>query len=279
MLGVAAIALVLGCQTVVPAQPTAAPAPAARIIDFDATDFAFNAPETLPAGRVTIRLSNHGAEPHHGQLMRINDGVSFDQFAGALQAEGEAALRLVSLEGGPGAIMPHGLSEVTLDLKPGPYVLACFVAGPDGVPHLAKGMLKPLQVTESGAPVSTTTDTSTGATFTMRDFSFSMPDTLAAGAHTYKVVNAGPQPHELNILKLADASVSDQEVQAWLKDPSGPPRFEAFGGINGFSADGSGYMTLNLQPGTYLAICNIPDPATGLAHAHLGMLKRFTVRG
>jgi hypothetical protein len=59
--------------------------------------------------------------------------------------------------------------------------------------------------------------------------------------------------------------------------PSGPPPFEAVGGIESFSAGGSGYMTLDLQPGTYVAICNVPDPASGISHAQLGMIKQFTV--
>ena len=100
-------------------------------------------------------------------------------------------MRLVSLEGGPGAIDPHGTSEVTLDLKPGAYLMACFIAGPDGVPHLAKGMLKPIQVTPSDAPINTVADS---ATFTMRDFSFSIPETLPAGIATYKVVTPDLSP-------------------------------------------------------------------------------------
>jgi hypothetical protein len=276
ILGVAAVALVLGCQTVVPIQPAPTAAPAARVVEFQASEYTFNAPDTLPAGRVTIRLTNHGVEPHHGQLMRLNDGVTFDQFTSALQAEGDAAIRFVSLEGGPGAIDPHGSSEVTLDLKPGAYVLACFVGGPDGIPHLAKGMLKPIQVTPSDAPASSVAES--GATFTMRDFSFSMPETLPAGVSTYKVVNAGPQAHELNILKL-NAGVTEQDLFKWDEAPNGPPPFEMLGGINGLSASGSGYMTLDLTPGTYLAICHIPDPTTGIDHAHLGMIKRFTVPG
>lgn len=275
IIGAAAVALVLGCQVVAPPQPTPTPVPAARVVEFQASDFAFNTPDTLAAGRLTIRLSNHGLEPHHAQLMRLNDGVSFDQLMASFQAEGDAALRFISLEGGPGAIDPHGTSQVTLDLKPGTYVLACFIAGPDGVPHLVKGMIKPIEVTPSDTPATTVTDS---ATFTMQDFSFTMPDTLPAGPATYKVVNAGPQPHELNVLKLAPG-VSQQDLLEWEDAPGGPPPFQAVGGINGFSVEGSGYMTLDLEPGTYVAVCHIPDPATGIAHAHLGMIKTFTVPG
>jgi len=283
LIGVAAVGLVVGCQVTTPAaapttstsiSTTAAPS-VAHSIDIDASDFAFSAPATLPAGLVSVRLTNHGQEPHHAQLLRLNDGVTFDQFAAALQQEGEGALRLVSGEGGPGTIEPHGSSEVTLDLKPGTYALACFVAGSDGVPHLAKGMLKPIQVTQPTTATPATAPDVKG-TFTMKDFTFDMPASLPAGRATYKVINAGPQLHELNIVKLA-AGKTVQDVLAWENAPAGPPPFEAAGGINAFSADGSGYLTLDLQPGTYLAVCNVPDPASGLPHSHLGMLKQFTV--
>jgi len=115
-------------------------------------------------------------------------------------------------------------------------------------------------------------------TFTMKDFAFEMPGTLPAGKATYKVVNAGPQPHELGVLKLAPGK-TDEDVLAWDSAPSGPPPFESVGGINAFSADGSGYMTLDLAPGEYLAVCHIPDPVSGVAHLHLGMTRHFTVAG
>jgi hypothetical protein len=47
--------------------------------------------------------------------------------------------------------------------------------------------------------------------------------------------------------------------------------------MQGLNPGSSGYPALNLQPGTYAAICLIPDPASGKPHAALGMAKDFTV--
>ena len=85
------------------------------------------------------------------------------------------------------------------------------VHAPDGVPHLAKGMLKPLQVTPAPAPATANTVDARG-TFTLKDFSFEMPDRLPAGLATYKVVNVGPQIHELNLLKLAPGKSLDDAL-------------------------------------------------------------------
>jgi hypothetical protein len=276
---VAAVALVLAVfqyASGAPAtQPTAhAAAATPPVVDIMASDYAFEAPDVLPAGLVTLRLMNHGQEPHHAQLLRLNDDVTFDQLTAAWQAEGDAALRLVTVAGGPGALDPLKSGEATLELQPGAYVLACFVASPDGVPHLAKGMLKPLTV--AAAPAEPSAPPEVAGTLALRDFAFDLPDRLPAGRVTYKVVNDGPQPHELNVLKLAPGATID-DVRAWLANPSTPPPFEAVGGMNGLSRGVDGYLTVDLQPGEYVAICNIPDPASGWAHSRLGMIRAFTV--
>jgi hypothetical protein len=277
--GVIASTVVLSIAYVLLAQSSAArtqdAVATAPVIDVMASDYAFDAPDTLPAGLVTLRLMNHGQEPHHAQLLHLNDGVTFQDFAAALEAEGEGALRLVTLTGGPGALSTLKTTEVTLDLAPGSYALACFIGSPDGVPHLAKGMLKPVSVTPTGAEDATAPELS--GTMTLRDFGFDIPDTLPAGMASFRVFNAGPQPHELNILKLAPgASASD--VLAWQPDQGTPPPFEAVGGMNGLSQGLEEYMTLDLEPGEYVAICNIPDPESGTAHSRLGMIQPFTVK-
>ena len=280
ILAALAAGLCFMCLYVYGGSPSAHANPAAAVplpvIDIMASDYAFDAPDTVPAGLVTIRLMNHGQEPHHAQLLRMNDGVSFGEFGAALKSEGESALRLTTLTGGPGTLDPSRSTEVTLNLTPGQYALACFVSGEDGVPHLAKGMLKPLTVAAADAQPETAAPQVAG-TLNMRDFSFDIPDTLPAGSNTFTVVNAGPQPHEMNILKLAPgASLSD--LQAWQPDQATPPPFEAVGGMNGMSQGETHYMTVDLQPGTYVAICNIPDPGSGVPHSRLGMVRQFTVQ-
>ena len=91
-------------------------------------------------------------------------------------------------------------------LEPGDYVVICPITSPDGVVHMAKGMFKPLRVTVPDndsvpEPLSV-------ATITLRDFSFDVPASLERDA-TYRVVNDGPQIHELAPIKLADGKTVD----------------------------------------------------------------------
>jgi hypothetical protein len=264
--GASAIVVVLGCQTM-----TASSTP--RLVDIDETDYAFNAPATLQPGDLTIRMVNHGQERHQGQLFRLKDGVTADQFVSAVETQGPPALALATAEGGPSILEPNATEDVSLNLQPGNYLLGCFVSGADGVPHIMKGMSRAIQVAGSGT---TSTPPTTAGTFTLQDFSFDMPDTLAAGLATYRVVNAGPQTHELALLKLQPGT-SASDVVAALDTPSAEPPFTSVGGMQALSPGGAGFVTLDLQPGSYAAICLVPDPASGVPHIHLGMVKLFTV--
>jgi hypothetical protein len=60
-------------------------------------------------------------------------------------------------------------------------------------------------------------------------------------------------------------------------NPGGPPPFTSMGGFQSASAGVDGYVTLNLEPGEYAAICRVTEPNSGLSHVHLGMIKRFKV--
>jgi hypothetical protein len=237
----------------------------------------FSMPDTLPAGRVTLVMRNTGQEPHHAQLLRLKDGITLEQFMSAL-AQGEGpALALVSAEGGPGPVPPNGQSEVTLDLRDGTYVTICFIPSPDGIPHLAKGMVKPLQVTTPPAP--TGPAPASAATMTMKDFSFEMPSTLPAGRNTFQIVSAGPnQIHELTFARLQPGQTVESVQQYWAGGAAGPPPYVTLGGMQAMDPNRTGWTTIDLTPGAYIAICVVPDPGSGKRHVELGMIHPFTVR-
>ena len=72
-----------------------------------------------------------------------------------------------------------------------------------------------------------------------------------------------------------DHSQTLEGLQAWMAQPEGGSPFQNVGGYNGIDADKSGWMDLDLTPGAYVAICHIPDPASGKAHELLGMVMPF----
>lgn len=241
-----------------------------------ARDFSYIAPKSVRSGWVRVILTNSGTEPHHVQFLRLNDGVTVAQFEEALKQGEGPALAMTKQVGGVGAVHPGGVAQAVLNLPAGEYVLLCFIPSPsDSVAHHAKGMLKSLTVRDESGHGN---EPSADLTLKLKDFAFEMPESLSAGPLTIQVSNEGPEPHEFNILRLEEGkTVSD--VMAFLNGGGGPPPFAPVGGMNGLDVGAVGYAELNLTPGTYVAICNIPSPkAEGHPHFTLGMIKQFTVQ-
>jgi hypothetical protein len=248
----------------------------------EAFDFGYKTLGSIPGGLTRVQMKNTGKEPHHAQFMLLNSGVAFEQltaaFAKGPQGLGEV-FGLVTLTGGPATVGPGGSTEVILNLKEGQYVVACFIESADHVPHLAKGMLMPLKVTPATAPPAI------NGTITLFDFSFELPATIPAGKSMYTVANTGAQFHEFNIVQIAPGKSVDDvknyfDAPPTAPPPSGPPPGLPVGGMQGLTRGATGIVVLDLAPGNYAAICNVPDQSkpNGDSHLHLGMIKGFAVR-
>jgi len=245
------------------------------MITIRAADYSFTGPTALQAGLVTITLENDGQEPHHIQLVRLNDGVTMAQFEAALQQSDTAIFPLIQLAGGPGAVAPGQRQQVTVQLIAGHYVLLCFVPDSMGMPHFAKGMVAALEVTAGTHPMVELTPEAEGVV-KLLDFSFVLPTSMKAGKQIWQIVNEGKQPHEIALVRLADGKTLDDAVN-FMQAPTGAPPFIDVGGFQGIDPGASGWLHLDLQPGRYVALCHIPDPASGKPHEALGMVLPFTV--
>lgn len=244
---------------------------------FAAHDYSFEGPTELSAGWQYITLTNEGAEVHHLQFARLNDDVTPEEFFETLAAEGEAALRLAVMNGGVGMIPPGQSAEVLVDFtQPGTYVLLCFLPNAEGVPHLALGMTDVVTVTGEAADAA---EPEVDLEIHMRDFAFDIPTTLPEGPQTWKVVNDGPQPHEMIVVKLNEGATFEQ-FMAEIEDngEAGMPGVP-IGGAQALNATLASYLTYDLEPGEYAVICFVPDPETGEPHYMLGMAAGFSVEG
>jgi uncharacterized cupredoxin-like copper-binding protein len=250
--------------------PSPSAAAAGNTVNFDAVDFNYTLPDSIPAGPVTLVMRNAGKEAH--------TGVTFQQFTAALQQGEGPALALVSFKGGTGALDPGSNTEsVSVNLQPGDYVVLCFLTGADGIPHFAKGMIKPLTVTAGTTPTSATKPNAP-VTITLKDFAFDSPDTLPSGSNAWAITNNGPQPHELQVAKLASGGSANDILNFFsTPTPSGPPTFQSVGGFQGIDPNSGGTLTLNLPAGQYAFYCAIPDPTNGKRHLQEGMLKQVTI--
>ncbi len=104
------------------------------------SDFAFSAP-ALAAGTRTLHIVNDGPQTHEVQLIRLNPGVTGQQYLAAM-APGATAPPPGTFLGGPGALSTGLDNYWTVTFAPGNYLFVCFVPdSADRKPHLVKGMV------------------------------------------------------------------------------------------------------------------------------------------
>jgi hypothetical protein len=111
-----------------------------------ATEYEFDAPQTLAAGEVTLNFHNAGKEPHEMLVFRINDESSVEELLKLPQKE---AMKHIT-EVGAAFAKPGRTAKkpLTADLEAGRYAMVCFVPAPDKTPHAFKGMVAEFQVTQ-----------------------------------------------------------------------------------------------------------------------------------
>ena len=249
---------------------TAAPP---REVVIQAADYSFRAPDTIPAGPTRIRFLNEGHELHHVQLVRLDANHTVADLV-EQAAKGNLTPAWATYLGGPNVPRPGGPGEVAVELTPGKYALVCLISSKDHVPHMVKGMARELPVTPSRSPDARAPKADTR--LILNDFSFSFIPELRAGRHVVRVENAGPQPHEVVMVRLLPGKTMDQAL-AWAKSEEGPPPFETAGGMVALSPGAVNFMTADLQPGEYLLGCFIPDVHDGKPHIAHGMLRQIRV--
>lgn len=268
------------CRTL-PALAQATPEPAMPELIVVAKDFSFDMPATIPSGFTAVTMENQGTVDHLAIFIKLNQGVTLDDAQAA-----ETPLDLSKLGdsfGGP-IVAPGGRQTTVIDLEDGSYVVACVVTVPDGIAHYHKGMIAPLEVTANNA---TGAAPAADLKIELIEMMFhELPDTLPAGSSVWEIENTGTTIHEMVVFKLDHGITGDQVVAMLLGPPpnatpgaapSGPPPFTAVGATSFISPGRTIYVTLDLVPGTYLAVCFWHDVWGGQAHAELGMTQTFTV--
>ncbi len=269
--------LTLSALTGVVLVACAKPAPEAagpNVVTITATDFAFAVPETIPAGLTQFRLVNHGQEPHHAVLIRVNDPRPVAEVLAALEAP--VPPDWVELVPAPNTAVPGDSTNTTTILQPGRYLFVCFVPSPDGAPHVAKGMFKELAV--GGTAPADAALPAADVVLTMSDYTFALSAPLTAGTHTIRVENAGPQMHEVGVERLADGKTMADYMQWGASGMQGPPPTTPVGGIIGPGPGGpAGTFTVTLTPGRYLLTCYVPDTGDGRPHVAHGMVQEIVI--
>jgi hypothetical protein len=250
--------------------------PEVREVHFTATDFAFDGPETIEAGMVTLVFNNEGETWHHLQLVKLPEGMSVDELQASF-AEIPLGSPLPSWYQDVGGVNPPPPGEparATLMIEPGEYAVLCVVDTPDKVPHIMKGMISPLTVTPSSEPAAPLPEADLSLTLVDYAFGFSSPPT--AGTQVIRVENGANQSHEIALFRFLPGKTMD-DLMAWAESYEGPAPIEAAGGVPGIRPGQAVNIEVTLSPGDYVALCFLPDATDGMPHIVHGMALPFQI--
>jgi hypothetical protein len=249
-----------------------------RVVTITAKDYAFEAPDSVEAGYVTMRLLSRGKELHHVQVIRLDEGHTLKDLFEAMKDPAAKPPAWMVEVGGPNAPVPGGESAASLTLVPSRYALLCFIPSPDGVPHVMKGMAKEIVVIPAKAAAARVAKApkAPATTVTLSDYDFTFSSPLVAGEQTLRLVNTAAQHHELFIAALAPGKKAIELAQ-WAEKSEGPPPGMPIGGITGLNKGEFNDISLVLEPGEYALICFLPDFKDGKPHYVYGMIRQFTV--
>lgn len=246
---------------------------------------------TVPAGPVHIEFGNAGSGLHQAQLFRLNDGVTIAQWEADLNGPNpnKAFTEDAAPTGGAAPILPGAHQEVWDVLQGGTYMVVSFVPGPDGVPDVFKGMFKSFDIagTLSAQDIATerelVEDESPCCRITGHDLTYTAPAVIRTGSVIRFDDTDAKDVHELNLGKLAPGkTVADAKawfVKAFATPPvdPGPPPFTYMGGHGADLPGHGGWFKVQADPGSYIAFCLVPDEATGVPHAAMGMVVGLSI--
>lgn len=270
---VAAVAVAAGCAKK-EAAPVAQAGPNHVIVT--ATDFAFQAPDSVTAGLEMFHLVNKGPSLHHIQVVRLDSGKTLGDLMTAMKNPGPPPAWVKDV-GGPNAVAPTGVDTAVayLTLAAGNYALLCFVPDSTGAPHVMRGMARALTVTASAATPAM--EPQPDVMVHLKDYDFVITGSLTAGAHTIRVINDGPQGHEMLIAALAPRK-KVMDLVNWVNGGmKGMPPGKPMGGVTALEPGAHATIVVTLAKGNYGLICFLPDAKDGKEHAMHGMVKDITV--
>lgn len=272
---------------------TVATTAAPNVVSLTATEYSIQAPDTVPAGWTTFRLANHGTSVHYGHIVQLEPGRTVAElvaaYAEAIRTSGPRP-KWVTRFGGPGGTIPGDSSSVTQDIEPGSYVWICPVEDSTGTPDFARGEVKPFVVVAAN-PVVADGRAAPNADVVIRllDFSFAVDTPTTAGRHTIRVENAGLEPHDLVVMKLAPGKTVE-DIRIWLNperarraDQAGKPAptledlGTGAGGIGAIAPKMQSFFETDLTPGEYALFCMATAP-DGRSHIEHGMIRQLSVR-
>ncbi|WP_225037049.1 hypothetical protein [Winogradskyella sp. SM1960] len=274
------------------------------IIDISTQQMEIQTVDSIPSGWNTFKYKNLSNETHFIVFEKYPVGKGIDDsraevlpvfdegmtlFNEGKTDEGLAAFGKlpawfyeVAFTGGLGFTSPNTTSESTIYFEPGNYLMECYVKMPNGKFHSVMGMLKEIRITEQKRKLKEPKPTINLSISS--DKGIISNDTYKVGEQVIGVTFLDQKAHEhflghdVHLVKLSNEAKLE-ELDYWVNwlNPKGlvtpsPKGVTFLGGMQEMNKDNTGYFNVNLTPGNYALIAEVPEPTKK------NMLKRFTVK-
>lgn len=274
-----------------------------NVIEIITENMDFQMPDSITSGWNTFRYKNLSPQTHFFLVDKYPEGKTSEDAKNLVAPIFESAMKLITkgkveegyaefaklpewfsevvFVGGSGLLSPNQVGETTINLKPGKYIIECYVKMSNGTFHSSMGMTKDIVVTkiDSGnkaltSDIDINVSSTDGIVFN---------DSISSGKHTFSVyfkdqtVHENFVGHDINLVKL-DENANLKELENWMNwaNPKGliepaPAAVTFLGGVNDMPTGSIGYFTATLETGSYALISEVPNSLSK------NMLKTFVV--
>lgn len=250
-------------------------------------------PATIPAGPVTIKLTNSDkANGHDLQLAKVDGNHSQDEVVKLVGSNSDKPPVIPSwlhAAGGIGEANPGSTATSTQVLQPGTYYAidddSPGQGGPSNAPTFAsRGAVAKFTVTgdkvKNDLPEQATTITAKDVGKDKFEF-----QTNGINGDKVQFVNDSKELHHVIAFKVGDGKTA-ADVKKFLASngpPSGPPPFDTSPGVGGGTAViDKGKLNTDIsfkKPGQYVLVCFLTDrDGKGKPHFQEGLFKEVSVK-
>lgn len=260
-------------------------------IEVVSTGMDFELINEIQSGWTTFKYVNNSEDPHFFIFEKMPEGIGIEDYKKELippfmtafnhfdKGNVEAGMKelekipewfsKVELAGGVGLTSPHSVSESTIYLHPGVYVMECYVRMPNGLAHAFMGMIKELVVKEENNNQKMPISDFEIALSSENGISF--VDSLKMGDYSLSV-NFEDQKqyetmlgHDINLVKLENEQLLNS-LNNWInaadikafRTPA-PKGLIFLGGVEDLPSGSKGFFNVSLEKGDYVLISEIPD--------------------
>jgi len=274
-----------------------------NVIEIVTRNMDFQMPDTILSGWNTFRYKNLSPQTHFFLIDKYPEGKTSEDAEKFVAPVFDSAMKLINegkteegyaefanlpewfaevmFVGGSGLLSPNQVGETTINLKPGNYILECYVKMSNGVFHTSMGMTKDIVVTttnsdnkEPKAEIAINISSTDGIVFN---------DSINSGKTSFSVFYKDQIAHEnfvghdINLVKLEE-NADLQVLENWMNwaDPKGliepaPSNITFLGGVNDMPEGSTAYFSVTLEAGNYALISEVPNTLSK------NMLKTFVV--